>query len=84
MRDDTLVKGGVAQAAGDEGQVGAAGRSVPGYTVVKALGSPEVKERLASGGAQAIPSTPGELAARQKSELAIFRSVVAKSGMHVE
>lgn len=52
--------------------------------VVKALGSPEVKERFASGGAQAIPSTPGELAARQKSELAIFRSVVAKSGMHVE
>jgi tripartite-type tricarboxylate transporter receptor subunit TctC len=52
--------------------------------VVKALASPEVKERFASGGAQVIPSTPGELAARQKNELAIFRSVVAKSGMHVE
>jgi len=35
-------------------------------------------------GAQVIPSTPGELAARQQKELAIFRSVVAKSGMHVE
>jgi tripartite-type tricarboxylate transporter receptor subunit TctC len=52
--------------------------------VVKALASPEVKERFASGGAQVIPSTPAELAARQKNELAIFRSVVAKSGMHVE
>ena len=52
--------------------------------VVKALNSPDVKERFASGGAQVIPSTPGELAARQQKELAIFRSVVAKSGMHVE
>ena len=39
MRDDTLVKGGVAQAASGEGQVGAAGWSVPGYTGLKALGS---------------------------------------------
>lgn len=52
--------------------------------VVKALNSPDVKERFASGGAQVIPSTPPELAARQQKELAIFRSVVAKSGMHVE
>jgi tripartite-type tricarboxylate transporter receptor subunit TctC len=52
--------------------------------VVKALNSPDVKERFASGGAQVIPSTPAELAARQQNELAIFRSVVAKSGMHVE
>jgi tripartite-type tricarboxylate transporter receptor subunit TctC len=52
--------------------------------VVRALASPEVKERFASGGAQVIPSTPGELAARQKNEFAIFKSVVAKSGMHVE
>jgi tripartite-type tricarboxylate transporter receptor subunit TctC len=52
--------------------------------VVRALDSPDVKERFASGGAQAIPSTPSDLAARQKNELAIFRSVVAKSGMHIE
>ncbi|HET7888399.1 MAG TPA: tripartite tricarboxylate transporter substrate binding protein [Bradyrhizobium sp.] len=52
--------------------------------VVKALNSPEVKARFASGGAQVIPSTPAELAARQQRELAIFKSVVAKSGMHVE
>src|ERR1700744_975609 len=44
--------------------------------VVKALNSPDVKERFASGGAQVIPSTPAELAARQQHELAIFKSVV--------
>src|SRR6201996_7802167 len=52
--------------------------------VVKALNSTDVKERFTSGGVQAIPSTPADLAARQKSELAIFKSVVAKSGMHIE
>jgi tripartite-type tricarboxylate transporter receptor subunit TctC len=52
--------------------------------VVRALGSPDVRERFASGGAQVISSAPSELAARQKNELAIFRSVVAKSGMHIE
>jgi tripartite-type tricarboxylate transporter receptor subunit TctC len=52
--------------------------------VVRALGSPDIRERFASGGVQVIPSTPSELAARQKNELAIFRSVVAKSGMHIE
>ena len=52
--------------------------------VVKALESPDVKERFASGGVQVIPSTPGELATRLKSELAIFRSVISKSGMHLE
>jgi glutathione S-transferase len=40
--------------------------------------------KLTSGGAQVIPSTPSELATRLKSELAIFRSVIAKSGMHLE
>ena len=52
--------------------------------VVRALGSPDIRERFASGGAQVISSTSSELAARQKNELAIFRSVVAKSGMHIE
>jgi tripartite-type tricarboxylate transporter receptor subunit TctC len=52
--------------------------------VVRALDSSDVKERFASGGVQVIPSTPGELAARLKSELAVFRAVIAKSGMHVE
>jgi len=52
--------------------------------VVKALNSPDVKQRFALGGVQVIPSTPGELAARLKSELTLFRSVIAKSGMHLE
>jgi tripartite-type tricarboxylate transporter receptor subunit TctC len=52
--------------------------------VVKALNSPDVKERFASGGVQVIPSTPSELATRLKSELAMFRSVIPKSGMHLE
>ena len=39
MRDDTLVKGHATHARDGEGQVGAAGWSVPGYTGVKALGS---------------------------------------------
>ncbi len=52
--------------------------------VVRALDSSDVRERFASGGVQVIPSTPGELATRLKSELAVFRSVIAKSGMHLE
>jgi tripartite-type tricarboxylate transporter receptor subunit TctC len=52
--------------------------------VVKVLADPEVKERFASGGVEVIPSTPAELAARMKSELAIFRGVIAKSGMQQE
>ena len=51
---------------------------------MKALNSPDVKERFASGGVQVIPSTPSELATRLKTELTIFRSVIAKSGMHLE
>jgi tripartite-type tricarboxylate transporter receptor subunit TctC len=52
--------------------------------VVKALQAPDVKERFAAGGVEVIPSTPAELSARIKSELAIFRTVVAKSGMQQE
>jgi tripartite-type tricarboxylate transporter receptor subunit TctC len=52
--------------------------------VVKVLQSPDVKERFASGGVEVIPSTPAELAARMKSELAMFRTVITKSGMHQE
>jgi tripartite-type tricarboxylate transporter receptor subunit TctC len=51
---------------------------------VKALESPDVRERFASGGVEVIPSTPAELAARMKSELAVFRKVIAKTGMQQE
>jgi tripartite-type tricarboxylate transporter receptor subunit TctC len=52
--------------------------------VLKALQASDVKERFAAGGVEVIPSTPAELSARMKSELAIFRTVVAKSGMQQE
>ena len=39
MRDDTLVKGGVARAGDGGGRAGVGGWGVPGYTAVKALGS---------------------------------------------
>jgi tripartite-type tricarboxylate transporter receptor subunit TctC len=52
--------------------------------VVKALEAADVKERFASGGVEVIPSTPAELSERMKRELAIFRTVIAKSGMQPE
>ena len=52
--------------------------------VVKVLESTDVKERFAAGGVDVIPSTPAELSARMKSELAIFRGVISKSGMQQE
>jgi tripartite-type tricarboxylate transporter receptor subunit TctC len=48
--------------------------------IVKALNSPEVKERMAKEGADAIPSTPAEFAAFQKSEVAKWAKVVKDSG----
>ena len=39
MRDDTLVKGGVARAGDGGGRAGAGGWGVRGYTGVRALGS---------------------------------------------
>ncbi len=53
-------------------------------TLCPFLDSSDAKERFAPGGVQIIPSIPTEIATRPKSELAIFRSVIAKSGMHLE
>lgn len=47
--------------------------------VVKALGSPDVKARFNGGLSDVIPSTPAELAARIKRELAFSRVIVAKA-----
>lgn len=52
--------------------------------VMKVLELADVKARFATGGVNVIPSTPAELSARMKSELAIFRTVIAKSGMRQE
>ena len=48
--------------------------------IVKALNSPEVKERMAKEGAEPIPGTPAEFAAFQKSEVAKWAQVVKDSG----
>jgi len=48
--------------------------------VVKALNSPDVRERMAKEGAEPIPSTPAEFAAFQKSEVAKWAKVVKESG----
>ena len=52
--------------------------------VVKVLNDDGVKQRFAAGGVEVNPSTPSQLAARMKSELASFRTVVEKSGMRAE
>jgi tripartite-type tricarboxylate transporter receptor subunit TctC len=45
---------------------------------------PDVKARFAAGGVSTIPSTPAELAARIKSELATYRAVIEKANVHVD
>jgi tripartite-type tricarboxylate transporter receptor subunit TctC len=52
--------------------------------VVKILNEDEVKQRFAAGGVEVIPSSPSQLTAKMKSELASFRLVVEKSGMRAE
>src|SRR5690242_5233626 len=52
--------------------------------VVEILNMRDVKERFAAGGVSTIPSTPGELAARIKRELATYRGVIEKANVHVD
>jgi tripartite-type tricarboxylate transporter receptor subunit TctC len=52
--------------------------------VVEILNMPDVKTRFAAGGVSTIPSTPAELAARIKRELATYRAVIAKANVHVD
>ena len=42
---------------------------------------PDVKERFAGGGVDTIPSTPAELDARVKQDLARFRTIVQKANI---
>ena len=51
---------------------------------VKALNSPEVKERLASQGAMVVTSTPGEFAAYIKSEIVKWARIVSASGARLD
>lgn len=52
--------------------------------VVKILAMPDVKERLATGGATTIPSTAAELDARIKRETAAFKVIVQKANIQAE
>jgi len=52
--------------------------------VAKILNTADVKERFAAGGVSTIPSSPTELEARIKRELAIYRAIVEKANVHVD
>jgi tripartite-type tricarboxylate transporter receptor subunit TctC len=52
--------------------------------VVEILSMPDVKARFAAGGVSTIPSSPAELAARIKRELATYRVVIQKASVHVD
>jgi tripartite-type tricarboxylate transporter receptor subunit TctC len=52
--------------------------------VVKILAMPDVKERFAAGGVVTIPSSPAELDARIKRELAGYRAIIEQADIHVD
>ena len=52
--------------------------------VVDILDMPDVKERFAAGGVSTIPSSPAELDARIKRELATYRVIIEKANVHVD
>ena len=52
--------------------------------VVEILNLPDVKTRFAAGGVSTSPSTPAELEAKIKRELATYRLVIEKADVHVD
>jgi tripartite-type tricarboxylate transporter receptor subunit TctC len=52
--------------------------------VIEILNMPDVKARFAAGGVSTIPSTPIELDARIKRELATYRVVIEIADVHVD
>ena len=52
--------------------------------VIEILNMADVKTRFAAGGVSTIPSTPTELDARIKRELATYRVVIEKADVHVD
>jgi tripartite-type tricarboxylate transporter receptor subunit TctC len=52
--------------------------------VVAILAMSDVKERFAAGGVSTIPSSPAELDARIKRELATYKVIIEKANVHVD
>jgi tripartite-type tricarboxylate transporter receptor subunit TctC len=52
--------------------------------VVEILNMPDVKTRFGAGGVSTIPSTPAELEAKIKRELATYRLVIEKSNVRLD
>jgi tripartite-type tricarboxylate transporter receptor subunit TctC len=53
-------------------------------TLVKALQSPEVREKFSTLGVEAVSSTPAELAALVKSEMASFGALIKAQNIRAE
>jgi tripartite-type tricarboxylate transporter receptor subunit TctC len=52
--------------------------------VARILEMPDIKQRFSAGGAVTIPTTAAELDARIKHDMAAFKTIVEKAGIHVE
>ena len=52
--------------------------------IVKALGDPELRKRIAGVGARTVGSTPEELGAFIKKELATWSTVVKAAGIRID
>jgi tripartite-type tricarboxylate transporter receptor subunit TctC len=52
--------------------------------IVKAIGSKDVKDRLAAAGVEPTGSSPQEVGARLKSEVARWEKIVKESGIRLE
>jgi hypothetical protein len=45
---------------------------------------PDVKAKFAAGGVSTTPSSPAELSAKIKRELAVYRGIIEKANVHVD
>ena len=52
--------------------------------IIKAMASPEIREKIVGVGAQAVGGTPTELAAHIKKELGIWSTVVKSAGIRAD